>query len=228
MRGAGLALALWASLAGAQPAEPRFEDSIEQRMQACVACHGVRGRGIADSAFPRLAGQPAAYLASQMRAFRDGRRTYAPMNFLMSRQSDAYLSEIADYFARQSPDPAVVRARRSRPTDAAAFEAGRVLVLEGRGGAEFPACVACHGATLAGRLPAIPALAGLPRDFLIEQVGSWKSGAHRSAEPDCMARIARQMTGADIVAAATWLALQEPVGVPDPNEGLLPLACGSP
>ena len=78
-----------AAPARAQAAAPAFEDSIAQRMQACVTCHGDKGGGIAGSAFPRLAGQPAAHLSAQMRAFRDGVRNYAPMNFLMSRQSDA-------------------------------------------------------------------------------------------------------------------------------------------
>ena len=44
----------------AQPAAPRFEDTIEQRMQACVVCHGERGGGVTGAAFPRLAGQPVA------------------------------------------------------------------------------------------------------------------------------------------------------------------------
>jgi cytochrome c553 len=217
--------ALFAPSASAQARRP-FADTIEQRLQACVGCHGEGGAGLPDVAFPRLAGQPADYLAAQMRAFRDGVRTYAPMNFLMSRQSDPYLQEIADYFAAQTPDPRVVDARRGRSFDRAAFEAGRALVHEGRPAAQLPACTACHGPELAGTSPGIPALAGLPRDFLIEQVGSWKNGAHRSPEPNCMATIARRMSGDDIVAAATWLSLQQPDRRPAPRSGPLPITCG--
>ena len=218
-----LTLLLSAAGAAAQP----FEDTIAQRMQACVGCHGERGGGVADAAFPRLAGQPVAYLVAQMKAFRDGGRRYAPMNFLMSRQSDAYFAEIAAWFAAQKPDPRVIEARRTLPTDPVALAAGQALVRQGRPDAGIPACVACHGDGLGGTLPAIPALAGMPRDFLIEQVGSWKSGTHRSPEPDCMAQIAKRMTGADIVAAATWLALQQPVDGPVARAGPLPIACGS-
>ena len=211
----------------AQAAVPPFEDTLEQRMKACVACHGERGGGIVDAAFPRLAGQPADYLASQMKAFRDGRRTYAPMNYLMARQTDAYLDEIATWFAAQKPDPRVIDARRRVPAEATSLAAGEALVRHGRPDAGLPACAACHGATLNGTLPGIPALAGMPRDFLIEQVGSWKSGTHRSPEPNCMARIAQRMSGADIVAAATWLSVQQPDGAPQPRSGPLPIACGS-
>jgi cytochrome c553 len=222
-----LSLTLSLTATAATAASRPFEDTIEQRLQACVVCHGERGGGIKDAAFPRLAGQPAAYLAAQMKAFRDGVRTYAPMNFLMSRQSDEYFAEIAGYFSQQTPDPAVIDARRATSPERAAFEAGRLLVHEGRPVDRLPACVACHGAALAGTLPAIPALAGMPRDFLIEQVGSWKSGAHRSPEPNCMAEIAKRMSGADIVAAATWLSLQQPDHRPESRAGPLPIACGT-
>ena len=220
-------LVLAAGVARGEAPRP-FADTIEQRMQACVVCHGERGGGVRGAAFPRLAGQPAAYLASQMKAFRDGVRTYAPMNFLMARQSDAYFAEIADWFSRQTPDPIVIEARRDEPLDRGVFETGRVLVRDGRSSANLPPCMACHGQSLAGtNEPAIPALAGLPRDFLIEQVGSWKTGAHRSPEPNCMAQIARRMSGSDIVAAATWLSLQQPDRQPSPRSGPLPIACGS-
>ena len=206
---------------------PPFEDSIGQRMKACVVCHGERGGGVADAAFPRLAGQPADYLASQMKAFRDGRRTYAPMNYLMARQSDVYLQEIAGWLSAQKPDQHVVALRTRFAADTSAMAAGEDLVRNGRPDAGLPACASCHGSTLNGTLPGIPALAGLPRDFLIEQVGSWKTGAHRSPEPNCMARIAQRMSGGDIVAAATWLSLQQPDGTPQPRSGPLPIACGS-
>ena len=163
-----------------------------------------------------------------MRAFRDGVRTYAPMNYLMARQGDAYFAEIAAYFSQQTPDPAVVDARRAQPIDRRLYDLGRTLVHEGRAAAGLPACTACHGPTLTGTTPAIPALAGMPRDFLIEQVGSWKSGTHRSPPPNCMAEIAQRMTDADIVAAATWLALQQPVGRPEARSGPLPITCGPP
>ena len=204
-------------------------DTIGQRMQACSGCHGDRGAGIPGVAFPRLAGQPAAYLATQMRAFRDGVRTYAPMNFLMARQRDAYFDEIAAWFEAQTPDPRVVDVRRREPADGAAVERGRALVHDGRAAEGVPACIACHGPEAAGTTAAdgaIPALAGMPRDFLIEQVGSWKSGSHRSPEPNCMATIAKRMSGDDIVAAASWLSLQQPDRRPTPRTGPLPIACG--
>ena len=210
-----------------------FEDSIAQRMRACVTCHGEEGGGITGAAFPRLAGQPSDYLSAQMRAFRGGVRTYAPMNYLMSRQSDGYFTEIAAYFSAQQPDPRVIDARRAMPFDRNEAIRGKALMSDGRPATGLPPCMACHGETLSGMLPATPAIAGLPRDFLIEQLGSWKSGTSRmprpgSPAPNCMARIASLMTGADISAAATWLSLQQPYGPPAPPATRLPIACDRP
>jgi cytochrome c553 len=219
-----------AGIARAQAPATPFSDTIEQRMQACTGCHGPRGAGLADVAFPRLAGQPADYLFGQMKAFRAGTRTYAPMNFLMARQTDAYLREIAEWFSQQSADPQVVERRRAQSFDRASFDAGARLVHDGRAGGQLPACASCHGSALGGTTGpdgGIPGLAGLPRDFLIEQVGSWKNGTHRSPEPNCMAAIAKRLSGDDIAAAATWLSLQPPA-TPVARDAALPVECGRP
>jgi cytochrome c553 len=225
----GLAALLLPVAARAQGPAP-FADTIEQRMQACTGCHGPRGAGLPDTVFPRIAGQPSDYLLWQLKAFRDGTRTYAPMNFLTARLSDAYLAEMAEWFSQQTADALVVERRRSSPVDRAAFDAGARLVRDGRAADQVPACVACHGTALGGTTGTdggIPGLAGLPRDFLIEQVGSWKTGVHRSPEPNCMAAIARRLSGQDIAAAATWLALQAPTA-PVTRDAPLPVACGRP
>src|SRR4029450_1479152 len=39
---------------------------------ACATCHGTRGEGGAEGAYPRLAGLPAAYTETQLKAFRGG------------------------------------------------------------------------------------------------------------------------------------------------------------
>ena len=78
-----IALALWAAaLVSAQPTE-HPPDTMEARLLACAACHGRQGEGTNNDYFPRLAGKPAGYLMNQLVAFRDGRRRYPPMNYLL-------------------------------------------------------------------------------------------------------------------------------------------------
>ena len=74
----------------AQPTE-RAPDTLEARLLACAACHGPQGEGTKSDYFPRLAGKPAGYLMNQLVAFRDGRRRYPPMNYLLEYLPNAYL-----------------------------------------------------------------------------------------------------------------------------------------
>ncbi|AMG47944.2 c-type cytochrome [Achromobacter ruhlandii] len=201
--------------------------TMAARVAACTACHGEQGRAGADGYYPRLAGKPQEYLYHQLLNFRDDRRQYRPMAHLLTGLPDAYLHEMAAYFAAQHvPYPPPARAEVS----AATLEAGRQLALSGDAARGLPACASCHGAALGGALPAIPGLLGLPRDYIGSQIGSWKNGLRRAAAPDCMADIARKLTPEDIGALAAWLSSQ-PVAAsyaPEPAGALrLPAECGS-
>lgn len=182
-----------------------FEDTIAQRSQACTACHGEQGRAGPDGYYPRLAGKPAGYLYKQLLNFREGRRHYAPMNALLAPLSDSYLLEIAQHFAGQDvPYPAPKTA--TAPTHV--LERGKQLVSRGDKASKIPACVQCHGEKLTGTQPGTPGLLGLPRDYLIAQLGGWQTGQRRAHSPDCMGDIARQLSSADVAAVTHWLSAQ--------------------
>src|SRR5262245_56039122 len=106
----GLLLAACGLQAAAQ-----VPDTMDQRMRACVGCHGREGRATPDGYFPRIAGKPPQYLYNQLAGFRDGRRRNATMTYLLEHLSDAYLHEIAGHFAKLDlpyapPPPARVAA----------------------------------------------------------------------------------------------------------------------
>src|SRR3954470_4925361 len=92
---------LFAACAGAADAAqpPAVPDTIAQRVTACTPCHGKEGRATNEGYFPRIAGKPAGYLYNQLLNFRDGRRNYPLMVYLVEHLTDDYLSEIARYFA---------------------------------------------------------------------------------------------------------------------------------
>lgn len=204
----------------------RVPDTLAQRLQACTVCHGQEGRATNAGYFPRIAGKPAGYLYHQLLHFRDGRRNNAGMSFLLDHMSDAYLRNIATHFAGLDlpyPPPLPPAAG---PADLAR---GEQLVRQGDPARGLPACVDCHGASMTGVTPAVPGLLGLPRDYLIGQLGAWQTGLRQAFAPDCMARIARAMAPQDISAVASWLASQ-PVPVPaHPQAALpapMPMECG--
>ena len=197
-------LALVLSAAGAHAAPP-FEDTMAQRTLACTSCHGKEGRAGPDGYYPRIAGKPEGYLYNQLLNFRDGRRHYGAMTRLLDPLSDAYLLEIAKYFAGLDlpyPAPQPVNA------PAALLQRGQALARQGDAAKSVPACVQCHGEALTGVQPNTPGLLGLSRDYLNAQLGAWKTGQRRAHAPDCMAKIAQQLVPEDLTAVATWLAAQ--------------------
>jgi cytochrome c553 len=213
--------------AAALAEQARVPDTMAQRAVACAACHGKEGRATSEGFFPRIAGKPAGYLYNQLVNFREGRRQYPLMTYMVGHMSDAYLLEIAQYFAGQHlPYPAPQAPAVSRAT----LEQGRHLVTSGDASRNIPACIACHGQQLTGTLPAIPSLVGLPRDYLNSQFGAWKSGSRRAAAPDCMAQISQQLRPEEIHAVSAWLASQPVPADMTPASsipGKLPMPCGS-
>ena len=180
-----------------------FADTMAQRVLACTGCHGPEGRAAADGYYPRIAGKPAGYLYNQLLNFRDGRRPYALMNNLLAPLSDAYLREIAAHFAGlELPYPA------ASPASLSQGERAGVLRLVGAGDPvrALPACTACHGTTMTGTAPFVPGLLGLPRDYLVAQLGAWRAGKRVAQSPDCMAQVAQKLAPEEIGRIATWLA----------------------
>jgi len=221
---AGVAVAGVALASGADAA--RFEDTIAQRVLACTGCHGKEGRAGPDGYYPRIAGKPAGYLFNQLRNFRDERRHYELMNGLLALLDDAYLGEIAEYFAGLDlpypPPPAVVEPASLR-------ERGEALVRRGDPSRALPACNDCHGTAMTGRAPFVPGLLGLPRDYINAQLGAWRNGQRHAIEPDCMAQVARNLAPEEIAALSAWLAAQPvPAHAAAASEpgAPLPLPCG--
>jgi cytochrome c553 len=178
-------------------------DTIEARAQGCVTCHGPHGEGVKDLNFPRIAGKPAGYLLNQLRNFRDGQRSYPPMNYLVAYLHDDYLEELANYFAAQD----VKQASPFGPT-AVAPAAGERLVRQGDESRNIPACVLCHGRSLTGIEPGIPGLVGLNSRYIAAQLVSWRVGTRHAKKPDCMREIASRLSETDIGAVSAWLAAQ--------------------
>lgn len=212
----------------AAPATARtVPDTMAQRVLACTACHGKEGRATNAGYFPRIAGKPAAYLYNQLRNFRDGRRTNAAMTHLIGHLSDAYLREMADHFASLDlpyPPPQTANA------PAAVLAQAQTLVQHGDAARKIPACTQCHGSAMTGVLPAFPGLLGLPRDYLVGQLGAWQTDKRRATTPDCMAQIAKRLSDEEISAIATWLSAQS---LPAQTHAVaastapLPVECGS-
>ena len=94
---AALILAL-ACLAAAAHAGDGDVAAGRQKAAACAVCHGPLGLATLPDA-PNLAGQPAIYLAAQLRAYRGGTRKHEVMTLMAKPLSDADINNLAAWYA---------------------------------------------------------------------------------------------------------------------------------
>jgi cytochrome c553 len=219
-------IALPFDAAQSQPAE-RAPDTMAARVLACASCHGAQGEGTNDEYFPRLAGKPSGYLYNQLVAFKDARRRYPPMNYLLEFLPNAYLKQIAEHFASlRPPFPAPAIPVVSNEI----LARGESLVTHGDPQRGIPACSGCHGPSFSGMEPAIPGLLGLRAGYISAQLGAWRYGTRTATAPDCMQIVAGLLTEDDVKAVAAWLSSRPAPADPSfaPHGSLpMPLACGS-
>ena len=67
----------------------------------CAACHGAAGVSVSENV-PHLAGQRAAYLENQLKAFKEGTRKNAMMNAIATQLSADDMANAAAHFAGQA------------------------------------------------------------------------------------------------------------------------------
>ena len=177
---------------------------------ACLSCHGARGEGLAAAGFPRLAGQPAAYLEKQLRAFAGGQRVNPQMQGVASALDDSQIRAVAAYYgklpgwqAAPSANPAAANPAVAAPE---AWKRGQKLAIRGNWNKEIPACFACHGPAGAGVAPHFPALSGQPAAYTRSQLKAWQSGTRTHDPQGLMKSVALRMSPAEIDAVSAYLA----------------------
>lgn len=196
--------ALWlASIAGAHAAasgEAIALHGSSHGAPACVSCHGAHGEGNSAAGFPRLAGQPAAYLVKQLRDYAAGGRSSGVMQTVARGLSGADRAAVARYFAGQS-----VPAHNQVTASPDVLARGRELVVNGEWAKNMPACVACHGEGARGIAPNFPALAGQSPQYLATQLDDWRQGRRGNDADGLMKAVAMALTPDQVQAVSQYL-----------------------
>jgi len=145
--------------------------------QVCSLCHGHDGNSTSPL-FPRLAGQSAAYIDKQLKAFRAHQRADPPAQAYMwgmaSQLDDVQIANLAAYFAAR---PVTV----STSSSSTLASAGKAIYESGVAAQGIPACVSCHGDVAVGGSP-YPRLRGQHPEYLLKQLQYFKSRL-RSTDP---------------------------------------------
>ncbi len=79
----------------------------ERGIASCMGCHGPAGQGNAPAGYPKIAGQHADYIAAQLRAFAEGRRTNdgegRTMRGVAERMNENEIKAVASYIQGLRP-----------------------------------------------------------------------------------------------------------------------------
>lgn len=164
-------------LAGAAPAEGDF-DAGRKVAGMCRTCHGSDGFAKIPIA-PHIGGEPAPYLAAQLRAFRDGSREHEMMTVVARGLSDQQIADVAAYYAAH-----VASATLTAPED---------------GAPEL--CVSCHGVDGLAVVEDVPHLAGETNIYIETQLKAFRTGKRTS---EVMTDIAADLSDDEIRAMANW------------------------
>lgn len=75
---------------------------LNKGLPACLACHGPAGLGNPFAGFPRLSGQHAKYIASQLKAFRTSKRNndkFQMMPKITKKMNDVEIVAVSNYIS---------------------------------------------------------------------------------------------------------------------------------
>jgi cytochrome subunit of sulfide dehydrogenase len=86
----------------AAPLSAAAQDTDGRNLAAgCAICHGTQGKPAPNAPLIPLAGLPRDHIATQMRAFRDGKRPATVMHQIAKGYTDAQIDAMAAWFAAQ-------------------------------------------------------------------------------------------------------------------------------
>ena len=161
----------------------------------CFLCHGAEGES-SSAAFPRLAGQHAAYVARQLADYKSGRRKSSAMQPMVDDLSAADFEALGQYF-------------ESRPVqfhpvdDAELAQRGRFIYLRGNPDSALPACAGCHGVAGQGTAT-LPRLAGQHAQYTERQLKAFNQ-RERTNDNAVMHTVAVKLTELELKAVASYL-----------------------
>jgi cytochrome c553 len=175
---------------------------LKAKTDYCKTCHGLDGQGFRGSfPMPRLAGQQPEYLANQLQAFIERRRTNPVMFNVAHVLNPEMVKALADYFKDLNPKPLGGGSQ-------ALVAEGKKIYEEGVPSANVPPCASCHGPDAKGA-DAFPRLAGQLHDYVFRKLTNWdKERGQNKDQPDnsaIMQPIAHELTEAQIKAVAAYV-----------------------
>jgi len=164
--------------------------------ELCAGCHGEYGEGGKDGEYPRIAGQPATFIAKQLHLFRDRKLpNMAMLEYVDERQTpDADIEDIAAYLEQLEllkQVPPIDESKEFDPLERLMLAKRTLNIRRAEGDIEKgkkiynKECRSCHGVDGWGeRSKDVPMLAGQYTNYLIRQVDRYRKRIRVHDESD--------------------------------------------
>ena len=170
---------------------------LKRGIAACMGCHGANGVS-GGGAYPKLAGQHAAYTVKQLKDYKAGKdRPNAVMSAFASMLTDEDMLNLAAYLEKQAPGNGTAKNKAS-------IELGQKIYRGGIPSKNVAACAGCHAPNGAGIPAQYPRLAGQWAEYTEAQLVAYRSGERKNSVQ--MTGVASRMSDAEIKAVSDYIA----------------------
>ena len=170
---------------------------LKRGIAACMGCHGANGVS-GGGAYPKLAGQHAAYTVKQLKDYKAGKdRPNAVMSAFASMLTDEDMLNVAAYLEKQAPGNGTAKNKAS-------IELGQKIYRGGIPGKNVAACAGCNAPNGAGIPAQYPRLAGQWAEYTEAQLVAYRSGERKNSLQ--MTGVASRMSDAEIKAVSDYIA----------------------
>jgi cytochrome c553 len=190
----------------AVPGKPKADPAIGETLYssgdasrgvpACLTCHGPKGQS-ATPAWPKLAGQHAAYITKQLKNYKDGTRANAVMQGMSAALTEQDMNNISAYLANQ---PASQGVAQNKDT----IELGQSIYRGGIAAKGVPACAGCHSPTGAGIPSQYPRMGGQWAEYNATQLLAFREGTRKNSTQ--MTTIATKLSDLEMKAVSDYMA----------------------
>jgi hypothetical protein len=162
---------------------------------ACITCHGPKGQSAAGT-WPKLAAQHPAYVARQLKNYKEGVRVNAIMMGMAAALTDQDMQNIAAYLAQQQPSLGVAQNKDT-------IELGKSIYNGGIVAKNVPACAGCHSPNGAGIPAQYPRQGGQWAEYSNTQLMLFREGTRKNVQ---MTTIATKLSDVEMKAVADYMA----------------------
>jgi cytochrome c553 len=171
--------------------------NTKAKIETCVACHGLDGKGITPD-IPNIGGQYEAFLLKELLEYKNGERSNPIMMGMVAQFNEEDLAGMAAYYAKQ--DIVVGEA------DPELVDWGEKIYRGGIVSEQVPACIACHGPQGEGNeLANFPKLSGQNAQYVVNSLKAFKEDQREGGPNDMMHSVVHHMTTYDMEAVASYI-----------------------